>query len=277
MLPHAGEIMDWIIGAVCALIVAGAAYAKKSLTLSGCLAAVLMGTIYYGAGNLFWFGTLLLFFITSTLLSKYRKERKQELEKSYAKTGNRDAGQVFANGGMGMILCLGYWIVPHPAWIYAFIGVMATVTSDTWATELGSLSRKPPRSVVTWKVLTPGASGGVSLLGTTAAAVGGALIGAGAFFFSWIADFETLGLLSWTCVGLVGGLAGAFADSYLGATVQLMYRCTECGREVEVSEHCGHKTVRARGRTWMSNDLVNVLSSVIGGCLAIGLGNILAL
>ncbi|MEO2204281.1 DUF92 domain-containing protein [Paenibacillus pabuli] len=269
--------MDWIIGAVCALIVAGAAYAKKSLTLSGCLAAVLMGTIYYGAGNLFWFGTLLLFFITSTLLSKYRKERKQELEKSYAKTGNRDAGQVFANGGMGMILCLGYWIVPHPAWIYAFIGVMATVTSDTWATELGSLSRKPPRSVVTWKVLTPGASGGVSLLGTTAAAVGGALIGAGAFFFSWIADFETLGLLSWTCVGLVGGLAGAFADSYLGATVQLMYRCTECGREVEVSEHCGHKTVRARGRTWMSNDLVNVLSSVIGGCLAIGLGNILAL
>lgn len=90
--------MDWIIGAVCAFIVAGAAYAKKSLTLSGCLAAVLMGTIYYGAGNLFWFGTLLLFFITSTLLSKYRKERKQELEKSYAKTGNRDAGQVFANG-----------------------------------------------------------------------------------------------------------------------------------------------------------------------------------
>jgi len=269
--------MDWIIGAVCAFIVAGAAYAKKSLTLSGCLAAVLMGTIYYGAGNLFWFGTLLLFFITSTLLSKYRKERKRELEKSYAKTGNRDAGQVFANGGMGMILCLGYWIVPHPAWIYAFIGVMATVTSDTWATELGSLSRKPPRSVVTWKVLTPGASGGVSLLGTTAAAVGGALIGAGAFFFSWIADFETLGLLSWTCVGLVGGLAGAFADSYLGATVQLMYRCTECGREVEVSEHCGHKTVRTRGWTWMSNDLVNVLSSVIGGCLAIGLGNILAL
>ncbi len=277
MLPHAGENMDWIIGAVCAFIVAGAAYAKKSLTLSGCLAAVLMGTIYYGAGNLFWFGTLLLFFITSTLLSKYRKERKQELEKSYAKTGNRDAGQVFANGGMGMLLCLGYWIFPHPAWIYAFIGVMATVTSDTWATELGSLSRKPPRSVVSWKVLTPGASGGVSLLGTTAAAIGGALIGAGAFIFSWIADFETLGFLSWTCVGLVGGLAGAFADSYLGATVQLMYRCTECGREVEVSEHCGHKTVRARGWTWMSNDLVNVLSSMIGGCVAIGLGIILAL
>lgn len=70
--------MDWIIGAVCASMVAGAAYAKKSLTLSGCLAAIMMGTIYYGAGNLFWFGTLLLFFITSTLLSRFRKDRKQE-------------------------------------------------------------------------------------------------------------------------------------------------------------------------------------------------------
>ncbi|MCM3173393.1 MULTISPECIES: DUF92 domain-containing protein [unclassified Paenibacillus] len=269
--------MNWIIGAVCALIVAGAAYRKKSLTQSGSLAAVLMGTIYYGAGNLFWFGTLLLFFITSTLLSKYHKDRKQELEKSYAKTGNRDAGQVLANGGIGMVLCLANWIAPHPFWMYAFIGVMATVTSDTWATEWGSLSRRPPRSVVTWKVLTPGTSGGVSWLGTMAAAVGGALIGLGAFFFSWIAGLEGLGLFGWMSVGLVGGLGGAFADSYLGATLQHMYRCTVCGREVEVAEHCGHSTVHSRGWSWMSNDLVNVLSSLIGGCLAIVLGIILAL
>lgn len=269
--------MDWIIGAVCAFIVAGAAYAKKSLTLSGALAAVMMGTIYYGAGNLFWFGTLLLFFITSTVLSKYRKDRKQELEKSYAKTGNRDAGQVMANGGIGMILCLAYWLYPHPAWLYAFIGVMATVTSDTWATELGSLSRKPPRSVLTWKVLTPGASGGVSMLGTTAAAAGGAMIGAGASFFGWMAGMEHAHVLGWICTGLVGGLAGAFADSYLGATVQRMYRCTVCSRDVEVGTHCGHDTVRARGWSWMSNDLVNVISSLVGAGVAIGLGNIFAL
>lgn len=269
--------MDWMIGAVCASLVAGAAYAKKSLTLSGCLAAIMMGTIYYGAGNLFWFGTLLLFFITSTLLSRFRKERKQEMEKSYAKTGNRDAGQVMANGGMGMLLCLANWWVPHPAWMYAFIGVMATVTSDTWATEVGSLSRKPPRSVMTCKVLTPGASGGVSLLGSAAAALGGALIGLGAFVFAWISGIEQMNWLGWMLTGLIGGLAGAFADSYLGATVQKMYRCTVCGREVEVHEHCGHKTVRARGLSWMSNDLVNVLSSLIGGGIAIGIGSMLAL
>ncbi|MCM3131689.1 DUF92 domain-containing protein [Paenibacillus polysaccharolyticus] len=269
--------MDWIIGAVCASLVAGAAYAKKSLTLSGCLAAILMGTIYYGAGNLFWFGTLLLFFITSTLLSRFRKDRKQEMEKSYAKTGNRDAGQVMANGGIGMLLCLANWIMPHPSFLYAFIGVMATVTSDTWATEIGSLSRKPPRSVLTWKILTPGASGGVSVLGSSAAALGGIVIGAFAFVFASISGLEQTGWFGWTLIGLFGGLAGAFADSYLGATVQKMYRCTVCGREVEVHEHCGQPTIQARGWTWMSNDLVNVLSSVIGACIAIGLGSILAL
>lgn len=53
--------MDWLIGAAGALIVAGAAYRKRSLSESGAAAAILMGTIYYGAGNVFWFGTLLLF------------------------------------------------------------------------------------------------------------------------------------------------------------------------------------------------------------------------
>lgn len=53
--------MDWLIGAVCAAMVSAAAYRRRSLSESGAAAAILMGTIYYGAGNLFWFGTLLLF------------------------------------------------------------------------------------------------------------------------------------------------------------------------------------------------------------------------
>ena len=72
--------MDWMIGAVCFSGSRGR-LCKKSLTLSGCLAAILMGDDILQAGNLFWFGTLLVFFITSTLLSRFRKDRKQEMEK----------------------------------------------------------------------------------------------------------------------------------------------------------------------------------------------------
>ncbi|MDO7906030.1 DUF92 domain-containing protein [Paenibacillus sp. JX-17] len=264
--------MDWIIGAVCAVAVGGAAFAKKSLTLSGFLAAVVMGAVYYGAGNVFWFGTLLLFFVTSTALSKYKQERKRDLEQSYAKTGERDAGQVFANGGIGMVLCLLNAVWPSPLWGYAFIGVMATVTADTWATEIGSLSRRAPRSVLNGKVLEPGASGGVSWLGSGAAAAGGLLIGLGAWLFLDLMGTPALSLPGWVLMGLLGGWAGAFTDSYLGATVQDMYRCTVCGKWVEVQEHCGHPTVHARGWLWMSNDAVNLISSLAGGAAAVLIG-----
>ncbi|KOR90464.1 DUF92 domain-containing protein [Paenibacillus solani] len=268
--------MDWLIGAAGAIIVAGAAYRKRSLSGSGAAAAILMGTIYYGAGNVFWFGTLLLFFITSTLLSRYGKKRKADLEKSYAKTGRRDAGQVFANGGIGMVLCLLHAWVPSDLWVFLFIGVMATVTADTWATELGSLSRKPPRSVLNGKVLTAGESGGVSWIGSTAAAAGSILIGAGGWLLAVWSGMEA-DILPYVLAALAGGLVGAFADSYLGATLQVMYRCRVCGKSVEVSQHCGEATERTHGYSLMSNDAVNLISSLLGGAAAYGIAVLFAL
>lgn len=259
--------MAWLIGALCALIVAGGAYWKNSLTLSGAVAAWIMGTVYFGAGNLLWFGILLVFFLSSSVLSKFKQANKAELEKSYAKTGTRDAGQVFANGGAGMMLCILNAIWPSPGWVYAFIGVMAAATADTWATEWGGLSRKAPRSVLTGKVVPPGTSGGVTLLGSTAAALGGVMIALFGWLFTHWTGMEVMagGIL---LAGLAGGLAGAFTDSFLGATVQVMYRCQVCGKDVEVLTHCGKPTKRIRGFRWMNNDAVNLLSSCVGALIA---------
>nr|WP_237691049.1 DUF92 domain-containing protein [Paenibacillus caui] len=265
-----------MIGAAGAFIVAGAAYWRRSLSLSGMASAILMGTIYYRAGDLFWFGILLTFFITSTALSKWKAEGKQELEKSYAKTGRRDAGQVFANGGLGMLVCLGNFVLPSPLWVYAFVGIMATVTADTWATELGGLSRKPPRSVLTGKRVPRGTSGGVSLAGSAAALAGGLLIGAFAWLFLRISGHapHSLSLPVQLLLGGAGGLAGAYADSIMGASVQRMYRCAVCGKVVEVSHHCGQPAARHRGLSWMSNDAVNLISSAAGGLVSLGLGSV---
>jgi len=264
--------MQWVIGACGALFVAGAAYWKQSLSLSGMLAAIIMGTVYFGAGNAFWFGILLLFFISSSLLSKLHHEDKAELEQTYDKTGRRDAGQVFANGGLGMLVVLLNAIYPMELWGFLFIGVMATVTSDTWATEIGTLSKRPPRSVLTGQIMPPGASGGVSLPGTLAAAAGGALIGLASWLLQTAAGMPASPAALLLLAGLLGGLAGAFADSILGATVQRMNRCTVCGREIEGSRHCGAPAVHARGWHWMGNDAVNFISSIFGGAVALLIG-----
>ena len=170
---------------------------------------------------MFWFGTLLLFHYIHTVIP-VREARKADLEKSYAKTGRRDAGQVFANGGIGMVLCLLNVWIPSDLWVFLFIGVMATVTADTWATELGALAGSPAFRAER-QVLTAGESGGVSWVGSTAAAAGSLLIGAGGWSLAGWSGMDAE-LLPYVLATLAGGLVGAFADSYLGATLQVMYR-----------------------------------------------------
>lgn len=277
-------MLDWVIGLSCSLIVAGAAYVKRSLSASGMLAAVVVGTLLYATGSLAWFGTLLVFFLTSTLLSKWKHRHKASLEANYAKTGRRDAGQVFANGGLGAILCIGNSLWPNPCWWAAFIGVMATVNADTWATEIGGLSRSEPRSIVSGRRVPAGTSGGITRLGLSASAAGGLLIGASGWALGgWKllpGDVPGLGsgiyegalaLLLLLLLGGLGGLIGSLADSWLGAVFQVMYRCPVCGQEIEKKRHCDTEAVRLRGPAFMTNDAVNLLSSLVGGACSVGL------
>ncbi|OXM84155.1 DUF92 domain-containing protein [Paenibacillus rigui] len=277
-------MLEWIVGLGCSVIVAGAAFAKKSLSLSGALAAVVVGTLLYAAGNAAWFGTLLVFFITSTLLSKWKHRQKASVEANYAKSGRRDAGQVMANGGLAAVMCLGNLLWPSPFWWAAFVGIMATVNADTWATEIGGLSHSQPRSIVSGRKVPAGTSGGVTRLGLTASAAGGLLIGASAWVLSGgelnPANVPANGaqdpgaaysLWSLLVLGGIGGTIGSLVDSWLGAVCQVMYRCHICGRDLEKNSHCDTAAQHIRGFKWMTNDLVNLTSSVIGGACSIGL------
>lgn len=274
-------MMDWVTGIAGSAIIAGIAYRKRSLSLSGMIAAVLVGTVLYALGSAPWFGTLIAFFVSSSFLSKWKQKAKEQLETAYEKTGRRDAGQVFANGGLGVLLCAAYSVWPNPFWWNAFLGVMAAVNADTWATEIGGLSKTPPRSILTGKKVPAGTSGGVSVPGTIASVAGGLFIGIVAWLLLTLfpdpmgnrvpagstADFMALLLTS-----AAAGTAGSLTDSVLGASVQAMYRCTSCGREVERRIHCGQPAGFVRGWRFFNNDRVNVLGSVIGGTVAVLLG-----
>lgn len=269
------SINPWLIGFAGSAVVAGAALWRRALTRSGAAAAVVMGTIYYGSGDLVWFGLLLAFFITSTFWSKWKKRKKSHLDHIYEKTGERDAGQVFANGGIGMLLCMANAIWPSSVWLWLFIGVMATVNADTWATEIGSLSKRLPRSLLSGKQVAAGTSGAISPLGTFASVAGALTIGFAAVGLMVLQDVvathPTGDGLSWTTLLIVivaaaiGGTAGALFDSLLGATVQAGYQCRTCGVSTERLLHCGEATNHIRGLAWLNNDRVNLLASCTGG------------
>ncbi|MGZ4031053.1 MAG: DUF92 domain-containing protein [Tumebacillaceae bacterium] len=264
--------MDWWIGLLGSVLIAGLAYWKRSLSLSGAVAAVVVGTLLYGLGSRAWFGTLILFFVSSSLLSKWKQKQKAKVEASYEKTGRRDAGQVLANGGLGVLLCIADAMWPHPLWFLAFVGVMASVNADTWATEIGGLSKKPPRSILSGKVVPAGTSGGVSAMGMYATFAGAFFIGV----VAWLLAGGSLGNgLGVVVIGTAAGVVGSLVDSLLGACLQVMYRCETCGREVERREHCGLQTSQVRGLAIFNNDVVNLVASLIGGAVGALLGLVL--
>ena len=255
-----------IAGAVLAVVIAIAARRARSLTTSGAVAAAIVGAVAIGAG---WSWGLLLisFFASSSALSRLGSRRKAELVGSVSqKGGERDAMQVLSNGGLFAASALGYLLLPSPLWYATGIGALAASTADTWATEVGTLSAGEPVSITSGKSVPTGTSGGVTLIGSAAGAAGALFIGAGAALAHWPVPFAAVAL---------GGIAGALADSFLGATIQARRWCDLCAAPTERAVHsCGAATRHAGGLAGFDNDAVNAVCSGVGAVVAILLSSI---
>ena len=264
------QISRILAGLVLSTLIGGLAYWRGSLSASGWLGAILTGTLTFGCGGLAWGVTLVAFFISSSALSHFRQPVKQRLAgEKFEKGARRDLLQTLANGGAGAALALIYRLSGEPpALLACFCGVMATVTADTWATELGVLSRNPPRLVTTGQRVAPGTSGGVSTYGLAASLAGALMIGGTASVLSALE--RGAWLLALVPVAGLAGLVGSFVDSLFGATVQAIYRTPDGGETERRFGPDGQPNARLRGWRSMNNDLVNFLSSLAGGVVALG-------
>ena len=225
---------------------APAAFARSAgwLTTGGALAAVVVGAcVLVGAG---WpgAGALLTFFVTSSLLTVYRKRVQ-------GGTGARPRrwAQVLANGGVAAAAGLMLTAGDERAWP-AMLASLASANADTWATELGRLVGRSPRMVTTLRPVPSGTSGAVTLAGLVASAAGAGLVAA------WGPSLLTVTAIGW---------CGALFDSILGATVQARFRCDSCGETVETSLHCGSPAAQVAGARCVTNDAVNLLATLVAG------------
>jgi uncharacterized protein (TIGR00297 family) len=250
----------FIVGVVGASVIAFGARAARSLTMGGAIAAAVLGTLAISAGWL-WGTLLILYFVASTLLSHLgRREKERRTQGVVAKGGERDAVQVLANGLVFGIGAVGWMVVPSPWFLALGAGSLSASAADTWATEIGTLWGRQPRSILNGRVVPAGTSGGVSVPGVLASV-------AGAMFVAVILQIG--GFSSLFTAIVVAGVAGAFADSLLGATLQARRWCAACSRETERGVHdCGAQTHSLRGIAWLDNDAVNLASAAVGGLLA---------
>jgi uncharacterized protein (TIGR00297 family) len=274
MIDKIFSLQQFLTGIGLAIVIGLAGWAAGSLSISGAAAALVVGTLIFGFGGLSWAALLLTFFISSSLLSKMFSSKKKNLAEKFEKGSRRDWAQVFANGGVGAFLAVVALIFPQDTWPWlAFAGTMATVNADTWATELGVLSPKMPRLITTGKPVPTGTSGGITLMGTLATFLGGALIG----LVGWLFQPTFPAGANLAAVSLAG-LVGSLVDSFLGATIQAIYYDPVRQKETErrIFDESGHLAAPLRGSEWMNNDMVNFISSVCGALAAVGLWQLFA-
>ncbi len=220
-----------------------------------------VGTVVLGLGGLNWGIVLLWFFLSSSWLSQIDKKQKVLLDFIWEKGDKRDAWQVLANGSVASLLVILYKISADPIWYLLFVSTLAAVTADTWGTEIGVLSNSPVRSILNFKKVPKGTSGGITLTGISASLLGSlsvAILG----IVSPLAPHK-MKLEAMLFITLAGFLA-SLADSFLGATLQGQYLCASCNKITERKLHCNQNTTLKRGWRFISNDMVNFLCSVLG-------------
>jgi len=270
---HTVQLENFLLGGLFAFLLAVFSLKVKFLNNSGAAATFLLGTTIFGIGGIAWTVPLLTFYLLSSVLSKLGGKRKAKFDLVFEKGSQRDAGQVYANGGIAWILMIIYSLNGSPAIFFAYLGTLAAVQADTWATEIGTMWPNPKAWLVTTlKPVPVGTSGGVSVPGTSGAFIGSLFICSSALAVGvpWIHQFgvvESLLLIGFS------GLLASLVDSFFGATLQAQYY--DPIRE-KVTERT-HSTAPdgsqvenrlLKGYALVNNDLVNTLCALSGSMLA---------
>ncbi|MBR3207959.1 MAG: DUF92 domain-containing protein, partial [Bacillus sp. (in: Bacteria)] len=274
-------------------VMACLAYKMNLLTANGVLGAFVLGVVCTWIFGIAGLVLLLLFFVSSNVIGKIRKHiQKEEGTFIEKKTDRRDLIQVLANGLMAVLAAVVFAISDSQlkmiaaddakeqllmkimfAAIVMFGAAMTEATSDTWAGEIGRLSKKPPVSLKTRKIVPKGVSGGVTLLG-----YGGGLLGAAFIAVFWYLLFSgrsvpmdqfvnklPLGL----AVITLAGFAGCIVDSFLGAFFQALYIDADSGKFTEKKKSpSGKDNALFSGIKWLDNDMVNLASNFLSAVMA---------
>ena len=246
LLHHPNTLIGVVIAEMIFLIV----FFSHAIDYCGSLLSIVVVYTFYYCGGITGLSILLLEYFSIFCIGLYKKHNT-----SGKKTHSpRNLRQIAINGGLATIIMILYRIFDQPRlFIIALIAVSGCFV-DSVASDVGTLSKKPPFDFIKGKVVSAGISGGITLLGTAAALTA-------SISLALILSHYTALSNSFLFVMLVMGQM--FLDSVLGSTLQVKYFCNTCGLVTEKKECCGAPTVYYSGLNWFDNNLVNLFSSTI--------------
>jgi uncharacterized protein (TIGR00297 family) len=242
-----------------------AAVILNTIDRRGFLAITVVGFSILYAGGPSWFVIVAAFFTLGVAFTLYKYGYKRRLGSAQEKGGARSWPNILANGGLASTIALLNLTRPTANLSVVFLGAISTSAADTTATELGLLSHKKPRLITNLaKAVTPGTSGGVTLLGILGAIFASLVIGSMAFILGLMPT-----RLEVVPISVIGGVFGTSFDSVLGATVQRRGYCVICHKPTEALRHCGESTQVTGGLRFIENNLVNLLATIVGAAASL--------
>lgn len=180
-------------------------YRKKLLDGKGVLVGIIVGLLSFFLGEIQGFSGLALFlvmvffFIFAEFCTRYARAIM------FSQHETRTTGNILGNSGAALIgLALGQPI--------AFFGAMSAALSDTLSSEVGLLSKNQPFLITSFKKVSAGTDGAVTVMGWLGGLTGAVMIAA----IYYLLTANTFAFIAITIAGFFGGIA----DSIVGATLE---------------------------------------------------------
>lgn len=257
-------MIEYLLLFLFVFVIALAGYNVKALSNSGAIAAFGVGIAVYAGFDIYGLIILAAFFASSSLWSMYKKKEKKKVDEKLEKSSARDWQQVLANGGTAGLFSILYFLNPQLTFLIGFLVAIASANADTWASEIGVLSKERPIFIKTLRRVDRGTSGAVSLLGSFAACLGSGVI-------ALLSQYMFQLSINITILIFIMGWIGNCLDTIIGAFWQINYCCPVCQLETEKTIHCNEKTLKVKGVSFINNDFVNFISSFMAAWIGIGL------
>jgi uncharacterized protein (TIGR00297 family) len=248
------SLQGWLVAILINSILGAIAWVvpKKLLTTAGYLHAWILGVLIWG--TLGWRGyvVVMVYFLVGSAVTRIGLAQKEAQGIAEKRSGARGPENVWGSAltgslcALGVMACLLLYPTTPAATSLAlllqlgYVASFSTKLADTCASEIGKAYGQRTFLITTLKPVPRGTEGAVSLEGTLA----GVLASAAIALVGW-----AVGLISLIGVGIciIAAFIATNVESLIGATLQTRL-------------------------SWLTNELVNVINTLIGAIVAILVG-----
>lgn len=247
------SLNSWLIAVALNTILAIVAWIapKKLLTPAGLLHGWFLGVLIWGCLGWRGYAVVMVYFLVGSAVTRIGLAEKEAAGIAEKRSGARGPENVWGSALTAAICAVGVGLLPSfnlglvsptiAVWLLlGYVASFSTKLADTCASEIGKAYGQRTFLITTLQPVPRGTEGAVSLEGTLAELVGSVVIAV----LGW-----AVGLISPLGIGVcvIAAFIATNLESVIGATLQTKIN-------------------------WLSNELVNVVNTLIGAIVAIVLG-----